>query len=144
MVGCLGQTSAAAPAGDTTVTLSLVGEPFGSQKVVLPYPPSANRYWRIFRGRAVTSHDALQYKRAVGLLCQQARLKPLKAAVTLSVEVFRPAKRGDLDNCLKVLLDALQGQMYLDDAQVKNIIVHRHEDPKAPRVVVVVSEATCD
>jgi len=142
MAGGLGETSAAAPVGDATVKLLLLGEPFGSQKVVLPYPPSANRYWRIFRGRAVTSQEALQYKRAVGLLCQQARTKPLKTPVTLSVEVFRPAKRGDLDNCLKVLLDALQGHMYLDDAQVKNMIVHRHEDPKAPRVVVVVSEAS--
>lgn len=107
----------------------------------LPYPPSANRYWRNFRGRMVVSSEARQYKNAVRLLAKSKGFsKPYECSVSVSMEVFRPRRIGDLDNTIKVTLDALQGIAYVDDSQVTAIHAHRNDDKENPRVVVTVKE----
>jgi crossover junction endodeoxyribonuclease RusA len=110
-------------------------------KLTLPYPPSANRYWRSCRGRVVPSTEAIAYKRSVGLLCRAARAPKLSGDVVVTVEVFRPARRGDLDNRLKVLLDALRGYVFDDDDQVVAIHAQRRDDKERPRVELEVVEA---
>lgn len=107
--------------------------------ITLPYPPTANLYWRVFRGRAVKSDDARNYQRTVQLKCLASRMKPLLGPVEVTLSVYRPAKRGDLDNSLKVLLDALKGHAYLDDKQVTRIVAEQHDDKAAPRVEVTVT-----
>ncbi len=59
--------------------------------------------------------------------------------VSVNVRVYRPARRGDLDNCLKVLLDALKGIAFVDDSQVVHIHARRYEDKANPRAEVTVS-----
>lgn len=70
----------------------------------LPYPPSANRYWRVWKGRAVKSAEAKKYQREIATICLVERVQPFKDDVVVSLEVYRPIKRGDLDNSIKVLL----------------------------------------
>ena len=53
-----------------------------------------------------------------------------------SVVVYRARRAGDLDNSLKVLLDALNGIAFEDDSQVVEIHARREEDPANPRVEV--------
>ena len=104
----------------------------------LPYPPSANRYWRVFRGRPVKSKEAREYQADV-----QARYRPSPTTkdVCVQVEVYRPAKRRDLDNCLKVVLDALQGIAYENDGQIVQLVARRYDSfVKAGAIVVTVSE----
>lgn len=120
-------------------------------KLNLDYPPSANRYWRLFRGRAVPSADATAYKLHVKKTALARGVNPTAETVALVV-VLHPkmTKKGeasrtviDLDNCLKVALDALQGIAYENDKQVRSIrldygepvecgglsiSVHRHAD----------------
>jgi Holliday junction resolvase RusA-like endonuclease len=50
--------------------------------------------------------------------------------------VFRPARRGDLDNTLKSILDSLTGIAWDDDSQVRCIYAERREDKVNPRVEV--------
>lgn len=110
--------------------------------VVLPMPPSANRYWRHWGVRPVVSPEALAYKAQVGLLCLACGLhRPFLGPVALDVQVHRAQKSGDLSNRIKVLEDALQGHAYLDDDQVVEIHARRHDDPEDPRVVVTVTPA---
>lgn len=104
--------------------------------ITLPYPPTANLYWRKWRGRIVKSGEAREYQRDVGYMV--GPFLPISGPVRLSVTVYRPRKRGDLDNTLKVLLDALKGHAFHDDAQVVELHATRHEDPTNPRVVVQV------
>ncbi len=106
-------------------------------RLVLPYPPSTNRYWRIFRGHAVRSAEATAYKAAVHHACLAARVRSLVGPVALEVRLYRPRKAGDLDNRLKVLLDSLQGHLYADDAQVVELHAYRQDDKAEPRVEVV-------
>lgn len=101
----------------------------------LPYPPSSNRYWRVWRGRAVKSTEARAYQAAVALANRGA--VPLTGPVSVDLVVTRPAKRGDLDNFLKVVLDALKGIAFVDDAQIVTIGARRVEGSKTRNGVVV-------
>lgn len=107
--------------------------------LTLPYPPSANRYWRHGNGRTYTSPEARAYKWQVAMRAAQHQIKPLAGEVSLALMVFRPQKSGDLSNRIKVLEDALIGVAYADDAQVQNIIAARFEDKANPRVEVQVT-----
>lgn len=100
----------------------------------LPVPPSANRYWRTFNGRVTVSAEASAYKSEVGWLC--SRVQPFAGEVAVSVTIYRARKAGDLDNYLKVLLDALKGILYPDDSAVVEIQAFREDDKSDPRVMV--------
>lgn len=102
----------------------------------VPYPPSANRYWRTWRGRAVVSPEAKAYKMGVKLRGLTAGIRPMDGDVVLWLYVYRPRKAGDLDNRIKVLQDALCGLAFHDDSQVAEIHASRFDDKSNPRVVV--------
>ena len=98
--------------------------------IVAPYPVSANRYWRRFGESMVVSAEARTYKRLVGLLWMQKRY-PLRSgpvhveiglAPRLTAKGIASKTRLDLDNCIKVALDALNGVAYDDDSQVVSVL----------------------
>lgn len=129
-------------------------------KLTLPYPISANVYWRSYArgGRAIVtvSKEAEQYRSQVNLLCWQAGIRePIQGRVAITVQLFpqRPldwAKRArlnpkgwddgvrciDLDNANKVLLDSLKGVAIEDDRWVREIHARRMEPDGEARVVV--------
>lgn len=98
----------------------------------LPVPPSANRYWRVWNNRIVVTDEARAYKQEVGYLL--SKCVPLEGDVCVNLTVFRPSNRGDTDNYLKVLLDALQGYAYKNDNQIVEIHIFRDNDKDNPRV----------
>lgn len=106
--------------------------------LILPVPPSVNRYWRYFKGRIVVSDEGVQYKHDVQMICYHHDLTPLDGMVRVTVKVYREVKKGDLDNFFKALFDALKGQTYHDDAQVCEIHAYKYDDKKNPRVEVTV------
>lgn len=108
----------------------------------LPYPPSANRYYRNFRGRMVRSAAANAYRGEVQHAAEQGGVTLHTGPVKLSLELLPPTpkdwhkrvkrdgalavlsvRRIDLDNALKVVLDALQGIAYENDRQITNLFV---------------------
>lgn len=109
---------------------------------VLPYPPSANNYWRSIvvhgRGRVVVSKQAKDFKKAVSAAL--AGISPVSGPVALTATFYRPRKRGDLDNLLKVTCDALKGIAYHDDEQICQITAYRKEDKENPRVELSVQQ----
>jgi len=130
--------------------------------LVLPWPVSANRYWRSFvpRGhqRAIVtlSDEAKAYKQEVGWLAKAAGVrKPITGRVAVDVRLYpqRPqdwAKRAaknplswdddvrclDLDNARKVLYDALKGVVFDDDKWIRKDSAERMEPDGEARVVV--------
>lgn len=104
--------------------------------ITLPMPVSANRYWRTFRGRMVVSAEAKAYKEQAGWLARAAGAELLTGDVSLTVRVYRPAKRGDLDNAIKILIDSMQGILYENDSQIVRIVAERYDDKHNPRVEV--------
>lgn len=118
-------------------------------KLVLPYPVSANRYWRTFaykakdtgKAKAVTapSDEAKSYKAECGWLAKAAGIRtPLAGPVELRFRLV--PKNGvcmDLDNALKVSIDALKGIAFEDDSQVFKIVAERADaDPRGSRLEV--------
>lgn len=117
-------------------------------KIVLPVPPSANVYWRtyVLRGkvpRAVTvpSDEAKRYKATVASAGLRVAFKKTDKPCVVSVRWYRARKSGDLDNRLKVLIDALKGVAFDDDDQVVEIHAWRDDDKENPRVEVEVVAA---
>lgn len=110
--------------------------------LILPYPPTMNLMWRKTRnGRTYLTHEARHYKANTALLARAHGLRPIDGEVSLTINLYRPARRGDLDNSLKVMIDALKGVAFSDDSQVRRIEAERFEDKANPRVEVVVSAA---
>ena len=109
-------------------------------ELVLPYPPSANRYFRVFKGRAVESAVAKEYKKVVADLVGLRVAAPWTGPIVLHLDVFRPIKSGDLSNRVKVLEDALRGIVYVDDKQVVEIHPRLWDSKEYPAVQVRVAE----
>ncbi len=106
----------------------------------IPVPPSANNYWRVANNRIVVTTEARNYKQQIFYQLSRKIDEPLRGDIAVNVTVFRPQKRGDLDNFLKIMLDALQGIIYLNDSQVVEIHAFRDDDKYNPHVRVLVYE----
>ena len=131
--------------------------------ITLPYPLSANRYWRpVPIGKHITivpTKEAKQYRKDVaGLLAAAGVIKPIAGRVAIEVRLYphrpldwqkRMRLHGDLwddtvmcidvDNANKVLLDALKGVAIEDDKWVRRLVAERMEpDGGEARVVVTI------
>jgi crossover junction endodeoxyribonuclease RusA len=136
-----------------------------SVTMTLPYPLSANRYWRTYMPKGfkapvtVVSAEAKAYKAQVCGLARIAGVKaPIAGRVAIDVRLYpnRPqdwAKRAakdpmawddtvqclDLDNANKVLFDALKGVVIEDDRWVRRITSERMEPDGEARVEVTIT-----
>lgn len=98
--------------------------------MVFPYPPSANRYWRIWGGRVVRSSEATSYKAICKGIATLTKHPKIDGPVAINVLLHpKKTKKGeasktriDLDNALKVVIDAMQGVIYANDSQVVRIV----------------------
>lgn len=108
----------------------------------LDEPPSANRWWRMVRGRMLLSREARAYKAMVALLGEASRVTPFPKGTPVRFEMFwhRGRKSGDLDKRLGIALDALQGIAYENDSQIVEISAHRDDVPYAFAVVIHVTQ----
>ena len=133
--------------------------------LTLPYPVSANRYWRAItipgRTMMAPTKEAKAYKEEVQLIARRAGLaKPMACRVELWLRLYpaRPqdwAKRSaldpqgwddsvrciDLGNAEKVLSDALQGIVFDDDKQIWAMHKARMEPDGGPARVMVAIKA---
>lgn len=117
-------------------------------KLTLPYPISANRYWRSFvpkgwtRAVVAISPEAKEYKKQVGWIANAARVRnPVRGLVEVRIKLFPRDKRLlDIDNVLKVAIDALAGIAYENDRQVNKLSAERCDPDGNPRLEVEVLE----
>lgn len=101
--------------------------------LLLPYPPSVNRYWRSVAGRVLISADGRAYRSAVGHSVMTSRAagrapgSPLQGRLCVCVTLFPPdRRRRDLDNTLKSLLDSCtHAGLWEDDSQIDDLRVIR-------------------
>lgn len=106
--------------------------------VTIPYPPSVNRYWRRSAVGMYLSKEGRQFKEKVKQIVGDSH-QPLTGPVQVLIHVFRPQKRGDLDNILKATLDSFNGLLYIDDSQIVKILAIRGDDKLNPRVEVTIN-----
>lgn len=123
-------------------------------KLVLPYPVSVNDMMGSFvpkghsRPIPYVTPEAKRYKQTVGWLAKKAGFrepttKPIEiASVTLHPRTIGPkglptGAMMDLDNVLKVALDALKKIVYKDDRQIKRIRNIEYGEPTAAGQLVI-------
>jgi len=117
-------------------------------KLTLPYPVSANRYWRSYvpkgwtRPVVVVSPEAKAYKERAGWIAKAAGLRnPVAGLVEVRLKLFPRDKRLlDIDNAIKVAIDALAGIAYVNDKQVNKVSAERCNPDGNPRLEVEVLE----
>ena len=107
---------------------------------VFEYPPTANLYWRHVGPKVLISEDAKRYRKNTAVRAMLSRIQIIQGPVKIEIDLFRPIKSGDLDNRLKVLIDALRGIAYADDKQIVEIHARRFEDKTNPRAEVRIYE----
>lgn len=92
-------------------------------------------------GRALTPAKQRSYQKVVAAsaLSRRPHGWSLVGRYRVEVHVYPKARRGDIDNFLKSVMDSLNGIAYSDDCQVDEIHAARAIDAKRPRVEVLVS-----
>ena len=110
--------------------------------LVLDFPPSANTYYRTYRGRAVLSEAGRNYKIHVKTSWVLSGHSQLSGRLSVEVQLQAPTKRKyDIDNRIKPLLDALQDAgVFADDEAVDDIHVMRGPIIKRGMCVVDITE----
>jgi crossover junction endodeoxyribonuclease RusA len=100
---------------------------------------------RFFRGHAVTPKRTRDYEKKVREVAMAAAAECGWVAddrdCWLNVIVCRAAKRGDLDNYVKAITDAINGVAYDDDRRIAYINAVRREDKNYPKVTVRLSKS---
>ncbi|EFH7974180.1 RusA family crossover junction endodeoxyribonuclease [Escherichia coli] len=119
-------------------------------KLVLPFPPSVNTYWRApnkgpLKGRHLISAAGRKYQSAacVAIVEQLRRLpKPSRELAAVEITLFPPDERSrDIDNYNKALFDALtHAGVWEDDSQVKRMLVEWGPVTKKGRVEITISK----
>ncbi len=111
--------------------------------LVLPYPPSANRLYRVGRnGRPYKSTEHRDYMASTHRATLSVAPWPRGVELDAVVRLYRPIKRGDIDNPIKALFDALNGRAWEDDSQVVDLHITRRDDKVRPRVEVEIRRTT--
>jgi len=102
-----------------------------SVTVQLPWPPTANHYWKRNGNIYFISKAGLYYRLTTSSTCFNFKgLFTSKQRLKVVVEAFPPdRRRRDLDNLCKCLLDSLQkAGVYADDSQIDYLLVVRRPE----------------
>lgn len=115
---------------------------------------------RFFNGRAVTPKDTVSYENWVKICYQEQCNKKLEGPVKATINIYhqipksytkkrvqaikigleKPLKKPDIDNIVKIILDALNGVAYQDDTQVVNLMANKHYTEEFEKVEIELEE----
>jgi Holliday junction resolvase RusA-like endonuclease len=122
----------AAPLTWADATVAML--PGGGWRFTLPVVTSANRQWRMGKGRTYKAKAATDDARAAALLFRH--VVPLVGDLSVTITWYRAQRSGDCDNRIKGTLDLLRGIAYADDASVAKVSCERVDDGSPARLVV--------
>lgn len=128
---------------------------------IVPGAPRGKQRPKVTRNGTYTPEETKRYEEKV-LACflnEYPRMKPIRNGVNVHITAFfeipksygkarrerilngleRPTKKPDADNIAKIILDALNGKVILDDKQVVVLTVNKHYST-IPRVEVLIEE----
>jgi crossover junction endodeoxyribonuclease RusA len=94
----------------------------------LPWPPTANTYWRRNGGRYFISKRGQDYREYVAKACYAYQgLFVAEDRLRVKIKAYPPDRRKrDLDNLFKSTLDSIQhAGLYVDDCQIDKLSIER-------------------
>lgn len=114
-------------------------------EVNLPYPPSVNRLYHVGKKNFYKGKRGYTYDAAVKWILRDIKCPTFIGAVSLKVWLYpQDSRRRDIDSGLKALLDGLQGIMFNNDSQVKQLYVEMCERvPKGSTAYCKIQVASC-
>ena len=102
---------------------------------------------RFSRNGAYLSQRSRDYRKIVQQAAQVAMAKfaPMTGELFCRLNFYRKFKAtcrnfGDLDNHIKAILDALNGIVFADDAQIVQCTASKHTDKTNPHVTIEIGE----
>ncbi len=104
--------------------------------IELPFPVSANAYWMIAGRRLIKTKRARAYIAEVVLYWLNAKMLGARAfgedeTLALAIAIHYPVRKGpdcDVDNLLKVLIDAMEtAGIFQNDRQIRFIQISREK-----------------
>ncbi len=125
----------------------------------IPLPQGRPRFVRP-TGRAYDPPKSKEYKRLIAQLARKAIVstdmepfgvdEPLKLYIWFFLPPFKSTKRvkptgnrdGDLDNYVKLVMDALNGVIYPDDAQIVSIVAAKQYATE-PKTILFIERDKC-
>lgn len=115
--------------------------------VLLPYPPSANRYIRRTARGCYRTAEADRYRETAKALAISNGASCLSGPVVVVATLLpKTTKKGaasktriDIDNAIKVACDALQGVCYEDDNQIVRLTIQIGEAISGGGLLIEVS-----
>lgn len=124
---------------------STIGNPmqalFCETREIFGEPASKANSRRLVRfggmSRLIKSQKALTYADAFQQQCVPVE-QPTSKDVAVEIHIWYASRRPDLDESL--ILDLLQGKLYLNDRQVKEKHIYWHQDKECPRCKITVQE----
>ena len=125
-------------------------------KITVLGKPKGKGRPRFYRGHAVTPKSTREYER---LIVSEVKENALEGQISVQIDAYypfdsksnkakrlkmanneiRPTKKPDIDNVIKIVLDALNGVAYADDAQVVEVIANKWFSEE-PRIEIEVKE----
>ena len=113
-------------------------------RIILPWPPSVNHYWRNFRGRMVIGARGRAYRHSViaAVIEQGVPRDRISCRLAVSIDAYPPDnRRRDIDNINKALLDAIvAAEVIEDDGLIDALSIIRFDPTKDGRVEVRIRE----
>ena len=116
-------------------------------RLVLPWPPSINHYWRHVKIgksiRTLISAEGREYKNAVAAACvEQKAPRGLKGRIAMTIKLSPPDKRRrDIDNVLKAVCDSLTyAHVWDDDSQIDDLRIYRDSCMQDGQAVIDIYE----
>jgi Holliday junction resolvase RusA-like endonuclease len=114
------------------------------RQVILGKTPSKSNCYRIITVRGNSTLGKTQalkaYENSFYLQCTLRGLMITKK-FKLTVDVFYPSNRSDIDNSLKAILDCLQAcKVIKNDNQCVEIHIRKFVDTKEPRIELTITE----
>lgn len=110
--------------------------------VTLPWPPTANTYWRRHGHTYFITPSGIKYRKITEIECIPYSKSCLyEKRLSIFICAFPPDnRRRDLDNLFKCILDSLQhAEVYKDDSQIDCLYIKRMPD-KLGQVVIKIEE----
>lgn len=112
-------------------------------QITLPWPPSANTYYRRSGRHIHLSNKGRKFKMDAMATLKSLRLdaEQITERLTVRMELHPPNRRKfDIDNRIKPVLDALQrGGLIVDDEQIDDLRIKRGDHDTERRGFVIIS-----
>lgn len=128
-------------AGRLKIKGDLGADEYFAFEIEASLPPSVNGYLkRSGAGGVFKSDRAKAYQETVGKLAKAAGARMAEGDVSVAIIYYAKPDELDLDNGNKVLLDSLNGIAWIDDRQVRRLLIERRpreEKQKAKAVVFI-------